>query len=97
MPPSGYGQYAHPGYPHEEQRGSSEAYYGQQQHQQGQQYGQHQQGYAQGQQEGDRGLGATLLGGAGGAFVGHKTAGGALGTLGGMVMGAIGANVLENK
>ncbi|KAF1345176.1 hypothetical protein BDV97DRAFT_42701 [Delphinella strobiligena] len=48
-------------------------------------------------QEGDRGLGATLLGGAGGAFLGHKTAGGGLGTLGGMVLGAIGANVLENK
>jgi len=48
-------------------------------------------------QEGDRGLGATLLGGAGGALLGHKTAGGGLGTLGGMLLGAIGANVLENK
>lgn len=46
--------------------------------------------------EGERGLGATLVGGAGGAFVGHKLGGGALGTVGGLIAGAIGANVLEN-
>lgn len=47
--------------------------------------------------DGERGLGSTLLGGAGGAFVGHKLGGGPLGTIGGLVAGAIGANVLDHK
>lgn len=47
--------------------------------------------------EGDRGLGSTLIGGAGGAFLGNKLGGGALGTIGGLVAGAIGANVLSDK
>ncbi|KZF23327.1 hypothetical protein L228DRAFT_113989 [Xylona heveae TC161] len=47
--------------------------------------------------EGERGLGATLLGAAGGGFVGHEAGGGALGTIAGTLIGAIGANVLENR
>lgn len=47
--------------------------------------------------EGERGLGASLLGGAAGAFAGHKMGGGGLGTVGGMIAGAIGANVLEHS
>ncbi|KAJ9619213.1 hypothetical protein H2203_008542 [Taxawa tesnikishii (nom. ined.)] len=47
--------------------------------------------------EGERGLGATLIGGAGGAFLGHELGGGALGTIGGLIAGAIGANALENR
>lgn len=46
---------------------------------------------------GERGLGATLIGGAGGAFIGHELGGGALGTIGGIVAGAIGANMLEHR
>lgn len=42
--------------------------------------------------EGERGLGSTLLGGTAGGFLGHKMAGGALGTVGGAVVGAVGAN-----
>lgn len=38
-----------------------------------------------------------MLGSAGGAFLGHKLGGGTLGTLGGLVAGAIGANALEDK
>ncbi|KAF4629923.1 hypothetical protein G7Y89_g8224 [Cudoniella acicularis] len=45
---------------------------------------------------GERGLGATLLGGGAGAFVGHEAGGGALGTILGTVVGAIGANALEH-
>lgn len=37
------------------------------------------------------------MGGAGGAFVGHKLGGGVLGTMGGMVAGAVGANYLSDK
>lgn len=48
-------------------------------------------------QEGERGLGATLLGGASGAFVGHEMGGGFLGVMGGVIAGAVGANWLENK
>jgi len=47
--------------------------------------------------EGDRGLGSTLIGGASGAFLGNKLGGGALGTIGGLVAGAIGANALSDK
>ena len=46
--------------------------------------------------EGERGLGATLLGGSGGAFLGHKYGGGGLGTVGGLIAGAVGANLVEN-
>ena len=45
---------------------------------------------------GERGLGATLVGGAGGAFLGHKLEHGALGTLGGLAVGAIAANAYEH-
>lgn len=46
--------------------------------------------------DGERGLGATVLGGAGGAFLGHKMEGGALGTIGGLAIGAIAANAFEH-
>ena len=46
--------------------------------------------------DGERGIGATLLGGAGGAFLGHKMEHGALGTLGGLAIGAIAANAFEH-
>jgi hypothetical protein len=44
--------------------------------------------------DGDRGLGSTLLGAAGGGFVGHKLHGGALGTVGGAVLGAVATNAM---
>jgi len=54
--------------------------------------------------DGDRGFGATLLGGAAGAFLGDHTGKGAgkgtegmLRTLGGAVIGAIGANAAERQ
>jgi hypothetical protein len=40
--------------------------------------------------DGEKGLGATLLGGAGGGFVGHELGGGVLGSVVGAVVGAIG-------
>ncbi|KAJ6127909.1 hypothetical protein N7471_009126 [Penicillium samsonianum] len=50
--------------------------------------------------EGERGLGATVLGGAGGAFVGHKVGKksdhGKLGAVGGALAGAVVANLAEN-
>ncbi|MCJ1255276.1 hypothetical protein MMC24_003092 [Lignoscripta atroalba] len=45
--------------------------------------------------EGERGLGATLIGAGSGAFVGHELGGGTLGTIGGIIAGAVGANALE--
>lgn len=48
-----------------------------------------------GQGDGKRGLGAALLGGAAGAILGNEAGRGALGTLGGIAVGAIGANALE--
>ncbi|KAL9062538.1 MAG: hypothetical protein Q9157_008835, partial [Trypethelium eluteriae] len=45
--------------------------------------------------EKEKGLGASLLGGAGGAFVGHEMGGGALGTILGIGAGAIGAALIE--
>lgn len=45
----------------------------------------------------DRGLGATLVGAGGGGFLGHELGGGALGTIGGAIAGAIGANMLEKR
>lgn len=95
------GERGHSPYPpqHGYEHGGSGGAYGhpQQQHG-GQNTGYYGEGGAApgGAAEGDRGLGATVLGSAGGAFLGHKMGGGALGTLGGMVAGAIGANVLEN-
>ncbi|KAK5121690.1 hypothetical protein LTR85_004862 [Meristemomyces frigidus] len=54
--------------------------------------------------EGERGLGATLLGGAAGAFIGDQVGGkgkhgkdSALGTLGGALVGAIGAHAAERQ
>jgi len=47
------------------------------------------------QGDGERGLGATLLGGAAGAFLGEQTDKGALGTVGGAVVGAIAATAGE--
>ena len=47
--------------------------------------------------EEERNLGASVLGGAGGAMLGRKLGGGTLGTIGGIVAGAIGASVLEEK
>ncbi|KAL8722321.1 MAG: hypothetical protein Q9225_001169 [Loekoesia sp. 1 TL-2023] len=44
-----------------------------------------------------RDLGSALLGAAGGGFLGHKYGGGALGTLGGAVAGAVGANFAEKE
>lgn len=46
--------------------------------------------------DGERGFGATALGGAGGAFLGHKLEHGALGTIGGLAIGAIAANAFEH-
>lgn len=45
----------------------------------------------------ERGLGATLVGASGGGFLGHELGGGALGTIGGAIAGAIGANMLEKR
>lgn len=87
----GYGQ--QPGYGDHQQQG-----YGQQGGYGDQQHGQPgQPGEPGGPVEGDRGLGSTLIGGAGGAFLGNKMGGGTLGTLGGLVAGAIGANMLSDK
>ena len=74
--------------------------YGDQQHQQGhgQQPGQYgQPGAPGGPADGERGLGSTLIGGAGGAFLGNKMGGGALGTIGGLIAGAVGANMLSDQ
>jgi len=46
---------------------------------------------------GERGLGATLIGGGAGGFVGHEMGGGVIGTVLGSVVGAIGANALEHQ
>jgi hypothetical protein len=37
------------------------------------------------------------MGGAGGAFLGSKLGGGPLGTIGGALLGAVGANLLPDK
>lgn len=44
----------------------------------------------------ERGLGATVLGGAGGAFLGHEMGHGKMATLGGLAVGAIAANAFEH-
>ncbi|KAL2824395.1 hypothetical protein BDW59DRAFT_162502 [Aspergillus cavernicola] len=50
--------------------------------------------------DGEKGLGATVVGGAGGAFVGHqvgkKSDHGTLGAIGGAVAGAVAANMASN-
>jgi hypothetical protein len=85
--------------PHQQQQqhgyGDQQQGYGAPQPAYGQQHGQP--GAPGGPAEGDRGLGSTLIGGASGAFLGNKLGGGALGTIGGLVAGAIGANVLSDK
>lgn len=43
-----------------------------------------------GKPEGEKGLGSSLLGAAGGGLVGHKIGGGLLGTAGGALAGAAG-------
>ncbi|KAF2216625.1 hypothetical protein CERZMDRAFT_104813 [Cercospora zeae-maydis SCOH1-5] len=49
-----------------------------------------------GASEGERGLATNILGGAGGAFLGHKFGkGGAIGTIGGALVGAIAAQAAE--
>ena len=50
-----------------------------------------------GGKEGERGLGAQILGGAVGGIAGHELGGGVLETLAGVAAGAIGAKVLENQ
>ena len=50
-----------------------------------------------GGREGERGLGAQILGGAMGGIAGHEFGGGMLETLAGVAAGAIGAKVLENQ
>lgn len=50
-----------------------------------------------GGKEGQRGLSAQILGGAAGGLAGHELGGSLLETLGGVVVGAMGAKVLENQ
>ena len=45
----------------------------------------------------ERGIGATIVGASGGGFLGHELGGGVLGTIGGMIAGAVGANALEHR
>lgn len=47
--------------------------------------------------EGERGLGAKIAGGAGGALLGHEFSDNVLGTLGGAVVGAVAANFVEKR
>jgi len=47
--------------------------------------------------DGERGLGATLLGGAAGAFLGDQADKGVLGTVGGAVLGAVAAGALDRQ
>lgn len=46
--------------------------------------------------ESDRGIGSTLVGGIGGAYVGHQMGGG-MATAGGAVFGALGANAVSHS
>ncbi|CAF9935877.1 MAG: hypothetical protein HETSPECPRED_009934 [Heterodermia speciosa] len=45
----------------------------------------------------EKGLASTLAGAAGGGYLGHKIGGGAIGTVGGLLAGAIGARELEKR
>ncbi|CAH0058129.1 unnamed protein product [Clonostachys solani] len=47
--------------------------------------------------DGERGLGATVVGGGAAGWAAHKAGSGMLGSLASAAAGAIGANVLENK
>jgi hypothetical protein len=47
--------------------------------------------------EGERGIGASLIGAGGGGFLGHELGGGMLGAVGGAIAGAIGANLVEKQ
>lgn len=46
--------------------------------------------------EGERGIGAAVLGGGAGAFLGHEMGHGKMATLGGLAVGAIAAEVFEH-
>ncbi|KAI0994356.1 hypothetical protein K3495_g13826 [Podosphaera aphanis] len=48
-------------------------------------------------QQDERGLGATIVGGASGGLLAHKAGGGLMGSVLGSVAGAIGANIIEHK
>ncbi|KAF5861382.1 hypothetical protein ETB97_000345 [Aspergillus alliaceus] len=48
-----------------------------------------------GGKEGEKGLGSSVLGAAGGGLVGHKLGGGLLGTAGGALVGAAGMNLVN--
>ncbi|KAI0015013.1 hypothetical protein F4780DRAFT_784558 [Xylariomycetidae sp. FL0641] len=48
-------------------------------------------------EDGERGLGATLIGGGAGGVLGHKMGKGKLGTLLGSAVGAVAANIIEHK
>ncbi|KAJ5738488.1 hypothetical protein N7493_001643 [Penicillium malachiteum] len=50
---------------------------------------------AENPEDSERGLGSTLLGGAGGAYVGHQMGGG-MATAGGAIIGALGANAVSH-
>lgn len=50
-----------------------------------------------GGREGQKGIGAQLLGGAAGGLIGHELGGGLIETFGGAVIGAIGAKVAEGQ
>lgn len=90
MPPQDRG---HSPYPpqHSYPQGESASYYGSP--------APYQQGYPPGPggPEGEKGLGSTLLGGATGGFAGHKMGGGFMGTAGGAVLGAVGANMVSHE
>ncbi|KAJ6035877.1 hypothetical protein N7540_000156 [Penicillium herquei] len=47
-------------------------------------------------EDAERGLGSTLIGGAGGAYVGHHMGGGGIATAGGAIIGALGANAVSH-
>ncbi|KAI1383780.1 uncharacterized protein F4822DRAFT_417591 [Hypoxylon trugodes] len=53
--------------------------------------------HAQEGEDGERGLGATLLGGGAGGLLGHKLGKGKLGTILGSAVGAVAANMVEHK
>ncbi|KAJ6024798.1 hypothetical protein N7540_005595 [Penicillium herquei] len=50
---------------------------------------------AENPEDSERGLGSTLIGGAGGAYVGHQMGGG-MATAGGAMVGALGANAVSH-
>ncbi|PZC90796.1 DUF4175 domain containing protein [Pyrenophora tritici-repentis] len=93
-----YGGHQQVGYHDPNQQHGAHQQQGYQDQQQGYgapQYGQP--GAPGGPADGDRGLGSTLIGGAGGAFVGNKLGGGAMGAVGGALLGAVAANFVSDK